>query len=444
MAVNASFLYESEIEVSQGGDAGRFYRRVTYFLLAIIVLAALVGIVVPAGLGWDFANFYDTGRRAAALQIADIYKPDTLIAGVKPQGAMPFWGAPISAFFYAPLSLFSPEVALFLFKFQNTAAYFLALWLLYPQLRRLVEPSPEAQWKFSALYAGAILVFQPFWAIYRIGGQSMPTVFLLLTIALVYHTKGRTDVSANSLFLALLIKPGFVFVLLPLCLVSGWKFLRSLAFTSIAVGVVSILLLGWDIHMEFLQVMVQGLKNAYPWLYNSSLYVQAENLRLLANPPVDIRLLAVPMMLVKLAMVLLFGWFYWISRKELWSMAARLHFDFLMAVTFCLMFSQTVWEHYLTALFLLLIYLVTVARRFSFNALVLLGAIFFTSLMQNIIVVNVLNSHFRFDSIPELIAIGLLKSCPLWLTILFLILHQKEFFQSFSMPQWEKIPVVSR
>ncbi len=443
MAINASYLYEFDLKMVQGDEAGRFYRRLTCLLLAIITIAAITGIVVPAGLGWDFANFYDTGRRAAALQIADIYKPETLIAGTKPQGAMPFWGAPISAFFYAPLSFFSPEVALFLFKVQNTLAYFLALWLLYCQNRRFIDASLETQWKYRAIFAGAILLFQPFWAIYRIGGQSMPTVFLLLTVALLNHMKGKTNTSANCLFLALLIKPGFVFMLLPLCLVSGWRFVRSFAFTSTAVGLVSILLLGWDIHAEFLQVMLQGIKNAYPWLYNSSLYVQAENLRLLAVPPVDIRVLVVPVMLVKLSMILLFGWFYWLSSRENWLIAARRHFHFLMAITFCLMFSQTVWEHYLTALFLLLIYLVTVAKVLSSSALVLLAAIFATSLMQNIIVVNVLNSQFSFDSIPELIGIGLLKSCPLWLTLVFLIWHQKEFFQSYRMPQWGKIAVAS-
>ena len=443
MAINASYFYELDLKPVWEDDAGQFYRRLTYLLLVIIALAAITGIVVPAGLGWDFANFYDTGRRAAALQIADIYKPETLIAGSKPQGAMPFWGAPISAFFYAPLGLFSPEVALSLFKFQNTAVYFLALWLMYRHNRQFIDSSAQAQWKYKALYAGAILLFQPFWAIYRIGGQSMPTVFFLLTMALLYHTKGKTGISANCLFLALLIKPGFVFMLLPLCLVSGWKFLRSLLFISMAVGLGSILLLGWDIHAEFLQVMLQGIKNAYPWLYNSSLYVEAENLRLLAVPPVDIRVLVIPVMLVKLSMVLLFGWLYWLSSRENWSIAARRHFDFLMAVTFCLMFSQTVWEHYLTALFLLLIYLVTVAQGLSSSALVLLAAIFATSLMQNIIVVNILNSQFSFDSIPELIGIGLLKSCPLWLTLVFLIWHQKEFFQSYQLPQWGKIAVAS-
>ena len=426
-----------DLRLAQSGDAERFYRRLTFLLLAVIALAAMAGLVVPAGLGWDFANFYDTGRRAAAGQIADIYHSGSLIAGAQPQGKLAFWGAPISAFFYAPLSLFSAEWALVVFKLQNVLALFAALWLLYWNNRRFADASPLEQWKFAALFAGLVLLYQPFWSVFRVGGQTTPTVFLLFTIALLNYTKERFDISAACLLLALLIKPGFLFVMLPLCIVSGWRFLRSMAFVSMAVGLVSILLLGWDIHAEFLRVMLQGMKNAYEWLYNSSLYVTAENLKLLAVPPIEARWLAVPVMLLKLAIVLTFGWLYWQSRRQSLSRAAQRHFDFLMAVTFCLMFSQTVWEHYLAVLFLLLAYAVAIVRRFSFQAKVLLAAIFAVSLFQNIVVVNVVNSRFGFDSMPELIAIGLLKSSPLWLTLVFVVRHRQELFQSYLASQWE-------
>lgn len=427
-----------DIRLAQSGDAERFYRRLTFLLLAIIALAAMAGIVIPAGLGWDFANFYDTGRRAAAGQIADIYRSESLIAGAEPQGKLAFWGAPISAYFYAPLSLFSAEWALMAFKLQNVLALFAALWLLYSSNRRFADASALGRWKFSALFSGLVLFYQPFWSIFRVGGQTTPTVFLLFTIALLNYTKGRFDVSASCLLLALLIKPGFLFVMLPLCLVSGWRFLRSMTFVSMAVGLGSILLLGWDIHAEFLQVMLQGMKNAYPWLYNSSLYVTAENLRLLAVPPVEVQRLAVPVMLLKLAIVLLFGWMFWLGRKEDMSKSARRHFDFLMAVTFCLMFSQTVWEHYLAVLFLPLIYVVAVVRHFSFSAKILLAAIFAVSLFQNVVLVNVVNSRFVIDSVPELICIGLLKSSPLWLTLILVIRYRQELFQSYLTTQWER------
>ncbi|MBS1788229.1 MAG: DUF2029 domain-containing protein [Acidobacteria bacterium] len=428
-----------DIRLAQSGAAERFYRRLTFLLLGIIALVTLVGVVTPAGLGWDFANFYDTGRRAAAGQIADLYHPERVIAGAKPQGSLAFWGTPISAYFYAPLSLFSAEWALLVFKLENVLALFTALWLLYWNNRRFNDSSPVEQWKFAALFAGLVLLYQPFWTIYRVGGQTTPTVLLLFTLALLNHTKGKFNSSAAYLLAALLIKPGFVFLLLPLCMVSGWKFLRSVAFVSLLAGLVSVLLLGVDIHAEFLQVMLQGMKNAYPWMYNSSLFVTAENLRLLASPPVSIRVLVVPVMLLKLALVLLFGWLYWLSRRERWSSPAQRHFDFLMATTFCLMFSQTVWEHYLAVLFMLLAYVVAAVRQLSSMTLVLLAAIFGTSLFQNIVLTNAVQARFHFDSIPALIVVGMLKSSLLWLTLVFLVRHRAELFQSYLMPQWERL-----
>src|SRR2546425_142205 len=84
-------------------DSARIYRTLTAIVLAMLAIGCLVGILVPAGPGWDFANFYDTGARVAAGQIGDLYDPFTEIAGKPPQGTMGFWGTPISAWLYWPL-----------------------------------------------------------------------------------------------------------------------------------------------------------------------------------------------------------------------------------------------------------------------------------------------------------------------------------------------------
>src|SRR5215467_6445484 len=148
----------------------RTYTRLTALCIALILTGCIVGIVVPAGSGWDFANFYDTGRRAAAGHIQDIYHPDRLIKGEAPQGSMAFWGAPVSAWLYAPLSYVPPHWALVLFKIQNTLACYAALWLLYIHNRQFVDPTPVAQAKFAALFAFLSLLYQPLWTMYRVGG----------------------------------------------------------------------------------------------------------------------------------------------------------------------------------------------------------------------------------------------------------------------------------
>lgn len=428
--------FNAHLAGSEGG--ARFYHRLTILLLAMITVATVAAIVVPAGIGWDFANFYDTGRRAAAWQIADLYNAGSLIAGQQPQGKLAFWGAPISALFYVPLSWFSAESALMVFKIQNALAMFVGLWMLHRHCRQFVENSKTAQWRFAAMFAGLVLIYQPFWSVYRVGGQTTPTVFLLFTIALLAHTQKRFRISAGCVALALLVKPGFLFVLLPLVLVGGRKFFQELAFILTIIGLGSVMLLGWEVHVQFLQTMLQGMKNAYPWLYNSSLYVPAENLKMLAEPPVDARWLGIPVAMVKLTMLALFGWLHWQSRKQDWPTAARRHFDFLMAVTFCLMISQTVWEHYLAVLFLPLAYLAAVHRQLSPVAQILLAVIFVMSLGQNIVLTNALGARFGFSSIPALVVVGLLKSSPLWLTLILLIRHRREIFQTYFAPQWQQ------
>ncbi len=420
----------------QSAESARIYRRMTIVFTALIVVVAVTGSLVPAGIGWDFANFYDTGRRIVAWQIADLYNPDSLINGAAPQGGLAFWGTPISALLYAPLGLLSAESSLLVFKLQNTLALFAALWLLYLHNRKFAENTNAAQWQYAALFAGLVLLYQPFWSVYRVGGQTTPTVFLLLVAAMIGHVRKRFWVSSACVVAAILIKPAFVFVLLPLVVTSGWRYLRNTAVILAGVGLVSLLILGWQVHAQFLQMMSQGLKNAYPWFYNSSLYVTAENLKLLASPPVDARLVGVSVLLVKLLMVTLCAYLIWQGRKQKMTAAAGRHFEFLMAVVFCLLVSQTVWEHYLSVLFLLLAYVVAAHRHFSLGALSLIAAIFILSIGQNLILVNLLRSIHNFDSAFELVSIGLFKSAPLLLTAIFLWLCRREFFNSHLAAVW--------
>ena len=117
--LHASAIHDASIDA-------RRQRRV----VALIVMVAAVGILVPAGPGWDFANFYDTGDRAAAGQIEDIYHPERAIAGHAPQGSMAYWSPPLSAYFYVPLAALPPLAALAMFKLLGTLAWMTALWLL--------------------------------------------------------------------------------------------------------------------------------------------------------------------------------------------------------------------------------------------------------------------------------------------------------------------------
>jgi hypothetical protein len=195
--------------------------------------------------------------------------------------------------------------------------------------------------------------------------------------------------------------------------------------------------MGWKVHVEFLEVLRAGAQATFPWFYNSSVYVPIENLRSLGGPGalpgwLD-GALAVLVAGVKLFIVLTFVFILMKSGLERWSDEAKRHFRFLMAVCFCLLITQTVWEHYLSVLFLLLAYVFAAQRHFSRSAMILVGAVFVLALGQNIIFIDFLRFHYSFDSWAELLFIGLFKSGPLILAWVFLCRYYQEIFRIKSL-----------
>ena len=331
-----------------------FYRRLTWLAITLMLAGCLVGIAVPAGLGWDFANFYDAGRRAAAGQIDDVYDPNSLIAGHRPQGRMRFWGAPISAFFYTPMSGFSAEMALVLFKIENVLAFFASFVVLFCFSAKFVPHDRLARWKFAAVFVFLCLMYQPFWTVFRVGGQTTPTVLLLLTLALVAHVSGRFWWSALGVVLATLLKPALAPMLVYLLCVSGLSFLGASVAILAAVGLASLAWLGWPIHATFLELVLNNVQTTFPWSSNSSLYILIDNLRIALGPTADTGVPRVILVLLTnalrgtvLATVVYLGVK---SRSQPWPASAHRHWDFLLAVLFFLLWSMTLWEHYLAML----------------------------------------------------------------------------------------------
>ena len=402
----------------------RGHRILTGVALALIAIGCAIGVAVPAGTGWDFANFYDAGHRVVARQVADLYRQERPIGGQSPQGRMRFWSAPLSAALFAPLALLPPERALIAFKLQNVMALALALALLYWYVERFVVNDPNESAKFRAIFAVLCLLYQPFWTVFRVGGQSTPTVFLLVVIALLCFVTSRTLTAAMLLVGAAMIKPTLAIMIAFLVCVSGIGFAASVVAAGATLGVVSLLLMGWPIHGEFLRAAIEGSQLARGWQYNSSLYVPIENLRLLvpeirSDPTAAIGLVFLAWGF-RLAVVALFVRIMRDRQRFAWPTPARRHFDFAMAICFWLLFSQTVWEHYLSLLFIPLIYFVAVRDRLSSAARRLVFAIFMMSLGQNLVLMEFLWTHFDIQSIPALLGVGLFKSGPLLLTLLLL------------------------
>ena len=420
-------------------DRSDVYRRATRVIVALIATGCLVAIIVPAGLGWDFANFFDAGRRIVAGQIEDLYNPDSSIGGRAPQGTTGFFGAPLSALFYSPLGLFPAETALVLFKIQNVVALSLTFALLFRFYRHVVPADRLDQSRFAALFAFLVLIFQPFWTIFRVGGQTTPTVLLLLTIGLIAHTRNRAWTSAICVVLAALIKPALAPAVLFLVCVSGLAFLWRLAAVLGAAGLLSLALMGWPVHAAFLDLMARSSRLTYAWYFNSSVYILIDSIRgyVGAQTTESLRWIFTGVTIaLKAAVVLTIVWLTVRSRREALPVQGRRHLDFTLAVVFFLLWSPTIWEHYLSLLFPLLIFVVAARTDFSRQALALVAAIFVLSIGQNLIVVNWVRYGFEIDSLPELVGASLVKSGPLLLTLILLWRHGGELLRSHAGRAW--------
>ncbi len=431
--------------MSSDSDQPDVYRRWAWVFVALIATGCVVGIMVPAGLGWDFANFYDAGRRVATGQVANLYDPLSLIGGQPPQGRTGFFGTPISAVLYTPLAGFSAETALILFKIENVLAFGATFGVLLAFYRPFVSANRLAQSRFAALFAFLFLIYQPFWTVFRVGGQTTPTVLLLVTLGLVAHTTGRLWGSAGCVVLAVLIKPALAPAVLFLAGVSGLAYLARTAALLAVVGAVSLLLWGWPVHAAFLDLMLRSSGLVSPWHFNSSLFILIDNLRVYFGPAATtgaLRVVFVGLLYaLRGAVVLTIVWLAVRSHRERWSVAARRHFDFLLAVVLFLFWSPTVWEHYLSLLFPFLIYMVAARAYFSRQALILVALIFLLSIGQNLILINWLRSGVEFDSLAELVAVALFKSAPLLLTMVLMWRHSAELFHSHAAPAWERYVV---
>jgi hypothetical protein len=124
------------------------------------------------------------------------------------------------------------------------------------------------------------------------------------------------------------------------------------------------------------------------------------------------------------------------ARRRDWRRPASDHFRVVTAITFFLMISQTVWEHYLSFLFPLVTYCLAMRPVFGvgFNRVVV--AMVLLSIGQNLVIVNAVSNTFELESLPTLLAIGLIKSGPLLGTAVLFTWYRRELLDSYADRAW--------
>jgi putative flippase GtrA len=419
-------------------------RRLLAAALVGIAIGCLIAVFVPAGLGWDFANYYDAGHKALIGETANLYDEFARIGGDAPQGNMLFMSAPISSYFYVGLALFEPETALVLFKIQNAIALLLMLVVLHQYFLRLAPAKDRAA--FTALFFTAALLFQPFWMVFRVGGQVTPTIMLLLALGLWMHTSKRFLISALCFSLIVLMKPVFLPGAIFIALASGPRFLITAVLTGFAFAAFSVAVMGFDIHRVFIEQTREVAGAIWPSHFNRSLTSALAPLTLgcdLDGVCATAGLPPIISTLVRGAGALATVWVYIVSARSGLSERSRLHFAWIIAAILPMMITPVVWAHYLSVIFPAIAFVMATRQHFPPHARALVAAMVIASIGQNLIFVLAMIDLTGMDQVFEKVSMGIFNSLPLWLTLALFVFYRRSFVAAYQSMEFATIENVA-
>lgn len=417
-----------------------FTRWAGLFFVTLIVAGSIAGIMVPRGIGLDFANFYDAGQKALSGQIGDLYDPFALIDGQEPLGHMAFFSLPVTSYFYAPFAGFVPYTSLILFKIISTLCIWSALIVLYLHLRKFSEPGTAERTIFFAGFALAALMFQPFWTIYQVGGQTTPLVMLLLIVGLLKFSNRAFWWAAACYVLVILIKPVFAPGLAFLFLFSDNRFRVASVVLSALAALGSFALLGWDVHMTLLQQLAHESGQLATPYYNSNMFgwVEPAFLNLtdyenLSALPGGLKLLTTGLRLAVIG-----GLVWMLLRLNRTSVApvAKAHFAFVLSIMIPLILSPVVWAHYLAIFFVPLAHMLAFRREFPSLMLITISGALLFSVFQNLLVVNKIINKIDLDSWAEVFLLTAAKSVTMLLIVAAMLIWSRSYLKTYQNPAW--------
>lgn len=409
-------------------------------MLALVGILIVWGLARPWGITLDFANFYDAGQKARVGQFADLYNPTAEIAGQPPLGNMSFFSAPATSYLYVPLALLSPHAALFAFKVADTVALIAGLVLLYRLVAPLAGPSGRAQGMFFALFCTAVALFQPFWTIYRTGGQTTPFVFLLLVAGLAAYTRGGLVAAAACYAAAVLIKP----VLAPGAILLFFLSPAPFRWTALALGLsaaaLSVAGFGLELHQAFVRTVLNessGLlhpsMNSNPFAFIEPLFVPASDYFTGARLPALPRLIGTVLRLAAIGLLVAEAL---ALRKAGLSAPARRSATYNLSLLLSLVASPVVWAHYLSLVFPLLAAAIALERHLPRAATVVLAATVGLALFQHRIFMLQFERIVGFDSVGANLAVGLIKGVPLLLLLALVLIWRRPLLAALRDPRW--------
>ena len=242
----------------------QFIRFVSVMVLVGgLVFLTLANRTIEGGrnaFGWnagaDYSCFYVAGSLLNNYPAEQLYNFDlqselyhALLPSVPETEELPFVNPPFFALLFRPLSLL-PYLTSYLIWIALSTLFYVAGFVL---LRRTLGSLPAASSTNALLLA---LSFFPFVLECAIGGNSSAFGFFFLALALYYERCNKHTASGIALSLCF-YKPTLLLLILPMLLV-GRRFqtLFGVVVGGIALAGVSILTVGWDSSVGYVQTLL--------------------------------------------------------------------------------------------------------------------------------------------------------------------------------------------
>ncbi len=420
-------------------------RLIGWGSIALLFVYSIEAILKPRRLLLDFANFYDAGHKALLGEFGSLYNEFALIGGQDPFGHMLYFGTPISSLLFAPLALLEPETAAIVFKSFNLVLIVSSLLLLYRHFLPFTDDQNGSNGLFFGLFCVAALLFLPFWTVFYVGGQTTPLILLMLTISLIQFEKERYWVAGVLYALVVLIKPGLAPAAGLLWLFAPRRFKFWAAGSGLFAMGLSILLLGWPVHQAFLDLLSEhsgsllGIPyhNSHPTGWFEPLFVGPDDYDALDSDAQPL-LLAIMNTGVRWALIATMMYTVWRFTGGTSDTRSQRNLIFVSTLFAGMIYAPVVWAHYLSFLFVILVYGIAMNRHFSKPALGIMALILLSAPIGHIwlmeLIEHVLAPMGQLDSI----VLGIMRATPMTLLVILVLAYRKEFANAYRDRAWDR------
>jgi len=355
---------------SQGISLPQLVRRLTQFLVLVLVFEALLIAVLPRfhsgsvlriakdslllRVGQDSSYYMAQGELAWRQHPNALYETVFFQRGIRfiypPTSLLLYRAWQAAAWIHIPPSIAMNAMLLLALLGSMAVAGEFLLRLLSEQT--VLESKPADRWKIRVLVALLVFLFLPIIDAYNLGQVQTLLNFMLMAAAL-FWLRGSRVPAAVLLGLTCWLKPQMVLFVVWGILRRQWRFTTSLLISFLAGVLLSVAFFGWHNSVEYIQVLRYLGQRGDSMFWNQSLNGLLHRLMHVGSPvtsfygyPPFNRTIYVATLVFSISLIVVALVGPMLRRKTATTP------DFLIYAMACTMASPIVWQHHYGVFFL--------------------------------------------------------------------------------------------